>query len=71
MFAFPELMLSPVMSGLGIGVPVWPAVGAVFAWTMIAALMASVVGILTESTRRPTSGWLVSHTYGYLHHKAA
>jgi hypothetical protein len=51
MFTLPEILSVPVFSALGSGAVVWPTVGAVLAWMLIAAFVGSSLGLLREVLR--------------------
>ncbi len=47
----PQILSIPVLSVLGSGTVLYPTVGAVLAWTVIAAFVGSALGLLRESLR--------------------
>ncbi len=53
MFAIPEFLSIPVLNALGSGAVLYPTVGAVLAWMVIAAFVGSAVGLLREGLRAP------------------
>lgn len=56
MFAIPQILLHPVLSGFGSGTVASPTVALVLAWLLVAALVGSLLGILREAagnTRAP------------------
>ncbi len=53
MFPIPEILSVPIFSALGSGTVLYPTVGAVLAWMLIAALVGSALGVLREGLRAP------------------
>ncbi len=49
----PEILTVPVFSALGSGTVLWPTLGAVLAWTLIAAFVGSALGLLREAVGAP------------------
>ena len=53
MFAIPQLMAVPAMTGVGAMAMDWPTVGAFLAWTLIAAFVGTGLGALRRMTSPP------------------
>ena len=49
----PEILTVPVFSALGSGTVLWPTLGAVLAWMLIAAFVGSALGLLREAVGAP------------------
>ncbi len=47
----PEILTVPVFSALDGGAVVWPTIGAVLVWMLIAALVGSALGVLRDGLR--------------------
>lgn len=47
----PEIVTFPVFSMFGSGAVLWPTLGAVMAWMVIAAFVGSALGLLREGLR--------------------
>ncbi|MFI5397907.1 MAG: hypothetical protein ACHQ9S_20405 [Candidatus Binatia bacterium] len=47
----PEILTVPVFNALGSGTVLWPTVGAVLAWMLIAVFVGSSLGLLREALR--------------------
>ena len=43
----------PLMSGIGSGAVEWPTLGALFAWTLLSALVGSGLGVLRAGLHGP------------------
>ncbi len=52
----PQILSIPVLSVLGSGTVLYPTVGAVLAWTVIAAFVGSALGLLRESLHAAERG---------------
>jgi len=48
MFAIPEIVSLPVLSSLGSGTVLWPTLGGVLAWMLVAAVVGTLLGLLRE-----------------------
>lgn len=48
-----EILSVPVFSALSGGAVVWPTIGAVLAWMLVAAFVGSLLGLLRETLRTP------------------
>lgn len=53
MFPTPEFLSVPMFSSLGSGTVLYPTVGAVLAWMLIAGFVGSVLGMLRTGLRAP------------------
>ncbi len=53
MFPTPELLSVPMFSALVSGTVLYPTVGAVLAWMVIAGFVGSALGMLREGLRAP------------------
>jgi hypothetical protein len=51
MFNLPQIVVTPILASLGSGSATWPTVGAVMVWLLLAALVGSALGILSEYAR--------------------
>jgi hypothetical protein len=49
----PEILTVPVFSVLDGGAVLWPTIGAVLAWMLIAAFVGSALGLLREAVGAP------------------
>ncbi len=58
MFAIPQLMMVPALTGVGVSSLEWPALGAFLAWTLIAALVGTGLGALRRMGAQPPSSTL-------------
>ena len=53
MYAIPQLMAVPVLTGVGMTTFEWPALGAFLAWMLIAAFVGTGLGALRRMTSPP------------------
>lgn len=53
MFPIPEILSVPFFGALGTGAVLYPTVGAVLAWMLIAAFVGSSLGLLREAVSAP------------------
>ncbi len=53
MFPIPEILSDPMFSALGSGTVLYPTVGAVLAWMVIAGFVGSALGMLRDGLRAP------------------
>ena len=56
MFAFPQIVGLPLLTGLDGGIASAPTLGVVFTWMLLAALVGTGLGILREATRARANG---------------
>ncbi|MGH3054987.1 MAG: hypothetical protein ACRDL7_08430, partial [Gaiellaceae bacterium] len=61
MFAIPQLMALPAVTGFGVMAIEWPTLGVFLAWTLIAALVGTGLGALRRLGAQPP-GVVRSHT---------
>ena len=71
MFAIPQLMAVPAMTGVGAMTFDWPTVGAFLAWTLVAALVGTGLGALRRMTSPPPSVTQPVPTHAVLVHPHA
>ena len=53
MYAFPQLIAVPALTGVGAMTIEWPTIGAFLAWTLIAALVGTGLGALRRLASQP------------------
>ena len=53
MYEFTQFASIPLMSSFGSGTIEWPTLGALFMWTIVAALVGSGLGVLRAGLRAP------------------
>jgi len=53
MYGLTHLASIPLMSSIGSGTIEWPTLGALFVWTIVAALVGSGLGVLRAGLRAP------------------
>jgi hypothetical protein len=56
MFAIPQILSLPLLSGLDSGTLAFPVLGNVLVWTLIAALVGSALGFMRELSGRGVAG---------------
>ena len=60
MYAFPQLIAVPALTGVGAMAIEWPTIGAFLAWTLFAALVGTGLGALRRLASPPPP---VAHPY--------
>jgi hypothetical protein len=53
MYAIPQLMTVPALTGVGVMTTDWPTLGVFLAWTLIAALVGTGLGALRRLGTQP------------------
>ncbi len=49
----PEILTVPIFSALDGGAVLWPTIGAVLAWMLVAAFVGSALGVLRQAVGAP------------------